>query len=191
MSIYKRLKQRRKKLMKTVILITILIGSAFNLKANAACIPPDVAESAVSGRTYILKNNPDLNHPIYLKFGDTRTLNASYGSALDGHPGGTYHFRGNCHGHIIVSFISELDPREEPVEVLYLKPTSLEYFELISMNDNETIFSIVTDQYAEGYQPMAYKRYRWIRSFEDPAKRVCWDDKAGIEVGDSWCETNI
>lgn len=179
--------------MKAVILTaTLSMLTALNLNANAACTPPNVAEAAVSGRTYILKNSPHPEAPVYLTFGSSTELLAGYGSALDGHPGGTYHYQGNCHGHIIVTFTSGLQPDSKPIEVLHLKPTNAQYFHLRSVNDSDTLFSIVVDEPdSSGLQlntiSTVYKRYVWGPSLEDLTKYVCWDDKAGIEVAGSYC----
>ncbi|MCB9027131.1 MAG: hypothetical protein H6625_12480 [Bdellovibrionaceae bacterium] len=132
--------------MKALLLITTLfMYMAPSLKANAACIPHGVAESEVSGRTYVLENSPNPEYPIYLTFGDSSDLTAGYGSALDGHPGGEYHYRGNCHGEIIVTFTSYFGSNPEPKEVLHLRPTDSEYFLLRSVYDVETVFKIVID----------------------------------------------
>lgn len=132
--------------MKTLTLITTLFISITSLqKANAACIPHGVAESAVSYRTYVLENSRNEEYPVYLTFGDTRTLNAGYGSALDGHPGGEYHYRGNCHGEVIVTFTSYLEANSEPKIILHLRPNNSEYFYLRSVDDNGVVFKIVID----------------------------------------------
>lgn len=116
-----------------------------NLKANAACIPHGVPESAVSGRTYVLESSLNLKNPIYLTFGESTDLTAGYGSAVDGHPGGEYHYRGNCHGELIVTFTSYFGSNPEPKEVLHLRPTDSEYFHLQSVYDTEAVFKIVID----------------------------------------------
>lgn len=113
------------------------------LEANAACIPHDVAESAVANRTYALESSLYTKNTVYLTFGDTKDLEAGYGSIVDGHPGGVYNFQGNCHGEVIVTFTSYFGSNPEPKEVLHLRPTGPDYFQLKSVDDQSKTFKFV------------------------------------------------
>ncbi|MCB0420965.1 MAG: hypothetical protein KDD61_08210 [Bdellovibrionales bacterium] len=126
-------------------LITLFWALASIQVANAACIPHGVAESIVSGRTYILENSPNPIHPVRLIFGDTIQKRVFYGSPLDGQPSGEYHFRGNCHGEIIITFTSYFDPNHRAQEVLHLRPKGSEYFFLQSGYDRLETYKIVVD----------------------------------------------
>ena len=128
-----------------LISLTLLISNLASFTAHAGCTPPAVAVSAVAGRTYELQNSPNPEYPIHLTFGSTRELTAGYGSAVDGHPGGDYHFRGNCHGEVIVTFTSHFEANPKPKIVLQLRPQDPEYFYLKSVNDSNTVFKIVID----------------------------------------------
>lgn len=135
--------------MRTKLLtLSILALTAFGINSNAACIPHEIAESVVSGRTYKLQNNLEPEYPVYLTFSNRKELAASYGSALDGHPGGKFHYRGNCQGHIILTFTSDIQSDSKPVEVLHLWPVDNEYFQLRSSNDKVTLFNIVLNNNA-------------------------------------------
>ncbi|MNJ96840.1 hypothetical protein D3C87_145730 [compost metagenome] len=127
----------------TTLLSTILFATVLNLEANAACIPHEVAESAVAGRTYVLTDSSNPKNAVYLKFGSSRELKAAYGRVSDGRPVGKYHFHGNCHGDVIVTFTSYFGSNPEPEEVLHLSPTDHEYFQL--QTEDGTVFTIVTD----------------------------------------------
>ncbi len=175
--------------MKTHLLkIAIVALTAFSLNSNAACIPHEIAESAVSGRTYKLQNYLEPDYPVYLTFSDSKDLAAVYGSVLDGHPGGKFHYQGNCHGHIIVTFTSDIQPDSKPVEVLHLWPVDSEYFHLRSISDKVTLFKIVSNGNESNELGLKFsKRFFWTYLSDDTQKRVCWDDKAGIVVSDANC----
>jgi hypothetical protein len=126
-----------------IAFFSVLLTLVSTLEANSACIPHSVAEGAVEGRTYALKNSQNSKYPKYLTFGNSSDLKASYGSALDGHPGGEYHYRGNCHAEVIVTFTPAFGPNPAPIEVFRLRPLDHEYFQLRS--ENSDIFNIVTD----------------------------------------------
>lgn len=132
--------------MKILALVTALLIPLTALQeTKAACIPHGVAESAVSGRKYVLEKSPTPETPTYLTFGDTSTLTASFGSALDGKPAGDYHYRGNCHGEVIVTFTSHLGTNPQPKELFHLRPSDRDYFTLKSANGDDVVFKIVVD----------------------------------------------
>ena len=129
----------------TLLITTFLMLTLSNLTTNAACLPPELAEMAVAGRTYLLEKSQNSEFPTYLTFGNTTDRNASYGSALDGHPGGEFHFRGNCHGEVIVTFTSDFGSNQKAQKILHLRPTDVRYFNLQSVDDSGKVFRFLID----------------------------------------------
>lgn len=130
------------KKIRIALMLSILATLVSALKANAACIPPQFAVSAVAGRTYVFKDSPNSQYQEYITFSSANDLKATFRNTLDGQPMGQYHFHGNCHGEVILTSTSDFELSPASEEVFRLRPMDSEYFQLRSVDGK--IFNIVT-----------------------------------------------
>jgi hypothetical protein len=91
-----------KKQLKFIVAVVLAVGSLASI-SEAGC-DHITAVNAVIGKTYSARNRPD--YPKLLSFYADGA--ASFGSALDGHPGGTFYYGGACMNRIVVEFVSSV-----------------------------------------------------------------------------------
>jgi hypothetical protein len=113
------------KVLFTLILASFWLGHL----AHAGC-DNLTAPHRVMGKVYSAHNHPKF--PTKIAF--YSDWSASYGSALDGHPGGKFSYMGLCNRRISVEFTPTLGPKLEPYEVLRLESADDSYEVLV---DNE------------------------------------------------------
>lgn len=97
------------------LLALILTGFGFSSISEAGC-DSFTAPRAVSGHTYSARNHP--LYPKLLTFYEDGS--ASFGSALDGHPGGVFSYEGACMDRILVSFTTMMGPEPGPTRTVFL-----------------------------------------------------------------------
>lgn len=109
------------------IFIAVLGLAIINVSVFASeskpCFSKD-AETSVENKSYSLRNHKKF--PTYLRFGQKHAV--SYGSALAGHPGGKFYYKGLCSGQVQVLFKQTLGPEADTTtEVLRLSPVDVNY----------------------------------------------------------------
>jgi hypothetical protein len=113
-------RQQQEKKMKTTLLSLTLLFLSFNLHASA-CIKFPVDK--LVGSEYVFGPSANDPYPTHLSFHESGE--ASLGSAVAGHPMGTYSYEASCEYTVLIKFHSALTGKTEYLYSLYESGSSL------------------------------------------------------------------
>jgi hypothetical protein len=94
-----------------------------------------IAPAKVRGKTYVMTST---NSPYPKKLHFNLDSSVTYGSAVDGHPGGTFWIQGLCNELFAVNFVPSLGPDTQEKTALLLKATDKSYRTLVEINQGQT-----------------------------------------------------